>query len=152
VDADRWSRLEDKRAEIDRVNSILEGTRVDGTPLTSVLRRPQATWSDAVRYVPELAPVDHDIVQQVMYDIKYAGYVARQQVEVDRQSRLVRKRIPEGFRYDSIEHLRAEAREKLSRIQPRDLAQASRISGITPADLALLMVHLDAKKRTAKAR
>jgi tRNA uridine 5-carboxymethylaminomethyl modification enzyme len=66
--------------------------------------------------------------------------------------RLARKRIPDGFRFDSIDQLRAEAREKLSRIRPRDLAQASRISGITPADLALLMVHLDGKKRTAKAR
>jgi tRNA uridine 5-carboxymethylaminomethyl modification enzyme len=152
ADRDRWSRLEKKVAQIDRVNAILEATRVEGTPLVSILRRPHANWSDAVRHVPELAGVDDSVVQQVLNDIKYSGYIARQQVEVDRQSRLAQKRIPEAFRYESIAQLRAEAREKLSRIRPRDLAQASRISGITPADLALVMVHLDAKVRTAKAR
>jgi tRNA uridine 5-carboxymethylaminomethyl modification enzyme len=152
VDADRRSRLESKQAEIDRVSSILDMTRIDGAPLSNLLRRPEATWHDAVRHLPELAHVDCKVVQQVLHDIKYAGYVARQQVEVDRQMRLARKRIPDGFRFDSIDQLRAEAREKLSRIRPRDLAQAGRISGITPADLALLMVHLDGKKRTAKAR
>jgi tRNA uridine 5-carboxymethylaminomethyl modification enzyme len=152
VDGDRWKRLENKQTEIDRVNSILDATRNDGVPLANLLRRPQASWAEVVRHVPELADARREIVQQVLHDIKYAGYVARQQVEVDRQSRLARKRIPDAFRYESIEQLRAEAREKLSRIRPRDLAQASRISGITPADLALLMVHLDAKKRTAKAR
>lgn len=152
VDRARWSRLETKQAEIDRVNSILATTRIDGTPLSSILRRPQATWDDAVRHCPPLAHVETSVVQQVLFDIKYAGYVARQQVEVDRQARLAQKRIPEVFSYEVVAHLRAEAREKLSRIRPRDLAQASRISGITPADLALLLVHLEGKNRTAKAR
>jgi tRNA uridine 5-carboxymethylaminomethyl modification enzyme len=88
----------------------------------------------------------------VIYDLKYAGYVSRQQIEVDRQSRLAEKRIPESFSYESISQLRAEAREKLTRIRPRNLSQASRISGITPADLALLMVHLDGNRRPASAR
>jgi tRNA uridine 5-carboxymethylaminomethyl modification enzyme len=73
---------------------------------------------------------------------------------VDRQSRLAEKRIPESFRYESIAQLRAEAREKLARVRPRNLAhlaQASRISGITPADIALVMVHLDRKGKVAKA-
>jgi tRNA uridine 5-carboxymethylaminomethyl modification enzyme len=152
VDGIRWSRLARKQAEINRVNAILDEVRIDGAPLSHLLRRTEATWNDAVRYLPELAHVDHDVVQQIVNDIKYAGYVARQQVEVDRQTRLARKRIPDTFRYESIEQLRAEAREKLSRIRPRDVAQASRISGITPADVALLMVHLDAKRPTAKSR
>jgi tRNA uridine 5-carboxymethylaminomethyl modification enzyme len=84
--------------------------------------------------------------------LKYVGYVARQQVEVDRQSRLAEKRIPDGFKYELIKQLRTEAREKLMRIRPGDLSQASRISGITPADLALVMVHLEGKRQTAKAR
>jgi tRNA uridine 5-carboxymethylaminomethyl modification enzyme len=90
------------------------------------------------------------VVQQVLCDLKYAGYVARQQTEVDRQLRLSQKRIPESFNYDGIVHLRAEAREKLSRVRPRNLSQASRISGITPADLALVMVHLDGKGRSGQ--
>jgi tRNA uridine 5-carboxymethylaminomethyl modification enzyme len=75
--------------------------------------------------------------------------VARQQTEVDRQARLAEKRIPESFSYDGIAQLRAEAREKLSRVRPRNLSQASRISGITPADVALLIVHLDGKGKVA---
>jgi tRNA uridine 5-carboxymethylaminomethyl modification enzyme len=152
VDQIRWLRLQSKQAEIDRVTAILGATWIEGTPLAGLLRRPQATWRDAVCHRPELAETRPDVLQQVLHDIKYAGYVARQQVEVERQSRLAGKRIPAAFRYESIEQLRAEAREKLCRIRPRDLAQAGRISGITPADLAILMVHLDAKKRTAKTR
>ncbi|MCI0333844.1 MAG: tRNA uridine-5-carboxymethylaminomethyl(34) synthesis enzyme MnmG [Planctomycetes bacterium] len=152
VDGDRWSRLEQKLAEIARVSTLLDATWIDGVPLSKLLRRPEATWSDAVARLPELATVDRGVVQQVLCDLKYAGYVARQHAEVERQSRLARKRIPDGFRYDTIDQLRAEAREKLTRIRPRDLAQASRISGITPADLALVMVHLDGRRRPAKAR
>ena len=76
-------------------------------------------------------------------DVKYAGYVARQEIEVQRQRRLASKRIPVGFDYARIVHLRAEAREKLGRIRPTNLAQAGRVSGITPADIALVMVHLE---------
>ncbi len=145
VGHDRRNRLNNKLAEIDRVNELLDATSIEGVPLSKFLRRPDAAWSDAVGRLPELAAVDRAVVDQVLCDLKYAGYVARQQVEVDRQSRLAQKRIPESFRYDAIAQLRAEAREKLARVQPRNLAQASRISGITPADIALLMVHLDRK-------
>jgi tRNA uridine 5-carboxymethylaminomethyl modification enzyme len=65
---------------------------------------------------------------------------------------LAEKRIPDSFRYDAIVHLRAEAREKLSRVRPRNLSQAGRISGITPADVALLIVHLDGKGKVATSR
>jgi tRNA uridine 5-carboxymethylaminomethyl modification enzyme len=145
VDQIRWQRLETKLAEIARVSALLDATFVDGASLSKLLRRPEATWQDAVTRIPELSVVDPLVAEQVEFDQKYAGYIARQQTEVDRQSRLSHKRIPESFSYDRIVHLRAEAREKLSRIQPRNLSQASRISGITPADLALLIVHLDGK-------
>lgn len=79
------------------------------------------------------------------YDVKYAGYIQRQQVDIERQQRLQDKQIPPGFDFGRIGHLRAEAREKLSRVRPVDLAQASRISGITPADVALLIIHLGGK-------
>jgi tRNA uridine 5-carboxymethylaminomethyl modification enzyme len=78
----------------------------------------------------------------VTWDVKYSGYVARQEIDVERQRRLAEKRIPTGFDFAAIVQLRTEAREKLSRIQPTSLSQAARISGITPADLALVMVHL----------
>ena len=94
--------------------------------------------------MPELAQVSAEVAAQVAHDAKYAGYIARQEIEVDRQRRLAEKRIPEGFNFAAITQLRAEAREKLVRVHPRSLAQAGRISGITPADLALVMVHLEA--------
>ena len=102
--------------------------------------------------MPELVGVDPLVAQQVDIDQKYAGYIARQQTEVDRQSRLAEKRIPDSFSYDGIFQLRAEAREKLSRVRPRNLSQASRISGITPADVALLIVHLDGKGKVVTPR
>ena len=85
------------------------------------------------------------MAQQVCHDVKYAGYIARQEIEIARQQRLAEKRIPDAFDFSRIVHLRAEAREKLSRVRPGSLAQASRISGITPADVALLMIHLGGK-------
>jgi tRNA uridine 5-carboxymethylaminomethyl modification enzyme len=91
---------------------------------------------------PALAKVPEDVADQVVYDIKYAGYVARQEVEVARQHRLAEKRIPSSFDFARVPNLRHEAREKLCRVRPESLAQAGRISGITPADLALLLVHL----------
>jgi tRNA uridine 5-carboxymethylaminomethyl modification enzyme len=152
VDQNRWDRLETKRMEIERLTALLDATFVDGSSLSKFLRRPEATWADAVSRIPELAGVDPLVAQQVEFDQKYAGYIARQQTEVDRQSRLSEKRIPDSFSYDGIVHLRAEAREKLTRVRPRNLAQAGRISGITPADVALLIVHLDGKGKIATSR
>jgi tRNA uridine 5-carboxymethylaminomethyl modification enzyme len=130
---------------MERIAGVLEGTYVDGVPLTKALRRPEANWSLAVAHAPELASARAEAGQQVLFDLKYAGYVARQQIDIDRQARLAKKRIPGSFDYSALAQLRAEAREKFTRIRPQNLAQASRISGITPADVALLMVHLDAR-------
>jgi tRNA uridine 5-carboxymethylaminomethyl modification enzyme len=152
VDDARWNRLRWKLAEIQGVNALLESASIETVPMTRYLRRAEADWNDAVARIPELAEVDREVARQVLWDLKYAGYVARQQVEVDRQSRLAQKRIPDGFRYETIAQLRTEAREKLSRIRPRDLSQASRISGITPADVALLMVHMDGKGKKERLR
>ena len=95
----------------------------------------------------QLAEYSPEVFTQVTYDVKYAGYVDRQQTEVTRQQRLAEKRIPDNFDYGSIGSLRNEAKERLSRVRPVSLAQAGRISGITPADLALLLVHLDQPRR-----
>jgi tRNA uridine 5-carboxymethylaminomethyl modification enzyme len=152
VGEDRWRRLVQKLAQIESVANLLESTTKDGASLSKYLRRPDATWADAVARLPALVHADPIAVQQVLCDLKYAGYVARQQSEIDRQERLSQKRIPKSLNYEGIVHLRAEAREKLSRIRPHNLSQASRVSGITPADIALLMVHLDGKGRTASSR
>ncbi|HEX5472948.1 MAG TPA: tRNA uridine-5-carboxymethylaminomethyl(34) synthesis enzyme MnmG, partial [Lacipirellulaceae bacterium] len=152
VNQHRWQRLKKKLAEIECVNAVLNATHADGASLAKLLRRPESTWDDMVAVAPAMSGVDPQVAQQVIFDQKYAGYIARQQSEVDRQSRLAAKRIPESFDYDRIVQLRAEAREKLSRVRPRNLSQAGRISGITPADMALLVVHLDGKGRIPTER
>jgi tRNA uridine 5-carboxymethylaminomethyl modification enzyme len=142
VNGPRLERLQRKLVEIERAMRLLATHRCDGVTLQKFLRRPEVDWDEMVTRLPELGGISRESAQQVTYDVKYAGYIARQQVDVARQHRLAEKRIPAGFDYDGLAHLRTEAREKLCRIRPENLAQASRISGITPADIALLLVHL----------
>jgi len=142
VDDIRWQRLQAKEAEIAAALVLLAETRLQGVTLEQLLRRPEVEWAEVMQHEPRLAAISREAALQVTCDLKYAGYVSRQEQQVARQRRLADKRIPESFNYQSIRHLRTEAREKLARIRPLSLAQASRISGITPADIALVMAHL----------
>ncbi len=142
VGAERHQRLARKEAEIAQAMARLETTRGNDVTLGKLLRRPETTWGDLVAREPALGAFSAEVATQVTYDVKYAGYIARQEVEIERHDRLAQKRIPPAFDFAAITHLRAEAREKLVRVRPQTMAQASRISGITPADLALLMIHL----------
>jgi tRNA uridine 5-carboxymethylaminomethyl modification enzyme len=144
IDERRWNRFEAKRREIERIGGLLENTHDGSLSLAKILRRPEATWADVASRLPELGEVSREVALQVEHDAKYAGYIARQEVEIERQRRLESRRIPSVLAYDAIPHLRQEAREKLSRVRPADLAQAGRISGITPADIAVLMIYLSA--------
>jgi len=145
VDGRRWQRLEAKETEIQRAMEVLRGERTENVTLEKLLRRPETTWQDIVRRAPGLAAISAAASEQVVFDVKYSGYVERQDVEIARQQRLGDKRIPRDFDFSRIDQLRAEAREKLVRVRPLNLAQASRISGITPADMALLLIHLSGK-------
>ncbi len=142
VDRRRQKRVEEKIAQIARATKLLETTGTGEATLAKMLRRPEVTWQQIVARSPQFGEFSGEVSQQVAIDQKYAGYVARQQIDIERQRRLAKRRIPGDFDFHSVEHLRHEAREKLSRIRPGDLAQAGRVSGITPADLAVLMVHL----------
>jgi len=147
VDEARWRRLESKQSEIARVTDLIEANRTEGITLAKFLRRPEVDWDDLVDRLPQLAEVDAQVAEQVVHDVKYSGYVARQQQQIARQQRLSHKRIPEDFDYARIMHLRTEAREKLSQVQPVSIDQASRISGITPADVALVMAQLEGRAK-----
>jgi tRNA uridine 5-carboxymethylaminomethyl modification enzyme len=142
VDDVRWRRFSAKLAEITALEELLATRSGPEGPWNKWLRRPEINWDDLIAREPELSAVSREVADQVVYDIKYAGYIARQEVDVARQQRLADKRIPSSFDFARLTQLRAEAREKLTRIRPVSLAQASRISGITPADVALLMLHL----------
>ncbi len=143
VDFVRTERLRRKEAEIAETLQLLNNSRHDGVTLEKLLRRPETTWSELTELQPGLQNVDDGVRQQVIYDTRYSGYIQRQNVAIDRQRRQAARRIPENFDYASLSHLRAEAKEKLTRFRPINLDQAGRISGITPADIAQLMLHIE---------
>ena len=141
----RAARVAMKTAAIEAAHATLTARRVDGTPLADLLKRPEWTWADCVAAAPELRGVPADVASQIMHDVRYAGYVALDRERIERQRRHAERPIPEGFDYAGVRHLRAEAREQLDRIRPRTLGQAGRVRGVTPADLALVLVHLEGR-------
>ena len=141
----RAARLAAKMAEIEATLAALAGHRVQGTSLADLLKRPEFTWADAVTAAPHLEAVSREAATQIEHDIRYAGYVALDRERIERQRKHAERTIPEGFEYADVRHLRAEAREQLARIRPRTLGQAGRVRGITPADLALVLVHLEGR-------
>ena len=143
VESGRARAFEEKLTLIEEAHERLKTTRSGDHKLSEWMKRPEVDWPRVVEMDASFADVRADVAEQACHDIKYAGYIARQEVQIDRQKRLASRRIPDSLDYRSLTHLRTEAKEKLHRIRPTDLAQASRISGITPADLALLTAHLD---------
>ena len=148
VGSDRFDRLNAKESEIVRVKQLLESHRVEGVTLEKLLKRTETQWAELESHLPALEEVPEEVKLQVVYDIKYSGYVKRQQTTIEKHKRLAKKKIPEHFDYEGLSHLRKEAKEKLGRFRPASLDQAQRISGITPADIAMVMLHLEGKSRS----
>ncbi|EMI18617.1 tRNA uridine 5-carboxymethylaminomethyl modification enzyme GidA [Rhodopirellula maiorica SM1] len=146
IDAARRDRFANKLSQIDRGMELLKSSRVDNTPGDVYLRRPEVDWNVMSSHVEGLREINEDAATQCLYDIKYEGYITRQKMEVEKHLRLASKQIPQAFSYDAIGPLRQEAREKLNRVRPQNLDQAKRISGVTPADLALVLAHLERKR------
>jgi acetyl-CoA carboxylase biotin carboxylase subunit len=101
--------------------------------------------AEAVAALPALAGVSRTVATQIASDVRYAGYLVLEREQIERRRRQGARVIPEGLDYAAVRHLRAEAREKLDRVRPRTLEQAGRVSGITPADLAIVLVHLEGR-------
>ena len=114
----------------------------DGCPLISLLRRPGIGYQDLAPFDPERPELPADVGEQVELAVKYEGYIRRQEKQIAEMERLENRLLPEDIDYAAIQGLRLEAREKLSRLRPRSLGQAGRISGVSPADIAVLMVYL----------
>lgn len=147
VDADRFNRFSEKLESIEQAKRAVASLRIGDIPGDKYLKRNEVTWSELLEKFPEsLAQFPEEIGLQVEYDIKYEGYVARQQVQVERQQRMMDKKIPSDFDYLSIVSLRNEAKQKFTRVRPLNLDQASRISGITPADISLVLSYLENPK------
>ena len=133
-----FKRFEQKREAITDEVRRLEQTRVGTETLAQMLRRPEVRYSDLLNKVD----LPCEVVEQVEITLKYAGYIARQELEVGKFKEMEDKQIPAEFNYASVPSLRAEARQKLSAIRPATVGQASRISGVSPADLSILLVWL----------
>jgi tRNA uridine 5-carboxymethylaminomethyl modification enzyme len=145
VSDEAWERLQRKEQAIATLTELLRSWRCGQDTLEECLRRPEVEWEDLCALGPSLRDcgIPADAIEQVVLETKYAGYIGRQAEQVARFQRLESRPIPDHFDYSAIPQLRAEAKEKLTRIRPASLGQASRISGINPADLAVLLLYLD---------
>jgi tRNA uridine 5-carboxymethylaminomethyl modification enzyme len=118
-----------------------------GVRFAELLKRPQLNYEILTAFDTNRPPLPYEIFEQVEIDIKYEGYIRRQQAQVDEMHRLEVKKLPEDTDYNSIHGLRLEAREKLSKIRPHNIGQASRISGVSPSDISVLLIYLEKECR-----
>jgi tRNA uridine 5-carboxymethylaminomethyl modification enzyme len=142
VDDARWGQFTARREAIESVLALLRSQRVEGQSAAEYLRQPQNTWPSLCERFPALAAVAAAVGRQAEIAVKYEGYITRQQKQIDRFARMETKLIPSTLDYASVPGLRNEARQSLMRFTPRSLGQALRLTGITPADVTVLAVHL----------
>ena len=113
-----------------------------GSPLDALLRRPRIHYDELAPFDPGRPDLPPDVREQVEISVKYEGYIRRQEKQVEDFQKMASHRLPPDLDYSAIQGLRLEAREKLAAVRPLDLGQASRISGVSPADVAALMIYL----------
>jgi tRNA uridine 5-carboxymethylaminomethyl modification enzyme len=138
-----YLKLKAKETAIAEEIERLEGTRVGSETLAQQLRRPEVSYKD----IAHKSTLSIEVSEQVEITMKYAGYITRQENEVSKCKSLEEKHIPTFFDYSGVPSLRPEARQKLTKIRPGTIGQASRISGVSPADISILLVWL---KRAAR--
>ena len=154
VSRERIEQLHEHQAGIATATQLLQSHRHHGVTLEEVLRRPEMDWQAICEISSDAAGLDLSgrAAEQVEIATKYAGYVKRQTAEINKLRKVDSIRIPDAFDFHAIPQLRREAQEKLSRVNPHNLGQAGRVSGITPADLAVLMLYLREPDRMANSR
>lgn len=168
IDEERYNAFSRKRQlindELERVNSLMIGAgkkiqdflvENGSTPIKTavslgeLIRRPELSYElvepiDCGRDKNKI--LDDEIINQININIKYDGYITRQRQQVDQFKKLEKKKIPSDINYDDVSNLRKEARQKLSEIRPVSIGQASRISGVSPADISVLLIYLHGKQ------
>lgn len=150
VDNERWHKYRQKVASIDQLKTYCKDTNLAGSNMWDLLRKPNSELAEKLsdnEYVKN-ADFDKSVVNAVVIDAKYEGYLKKQEKLVAHFRNMEKVKIPADIDYAAVDHLRAEAREKLTLFKPDTFAQASRISGITPADITILRIHL--KKTSGK--
>jgi len=170
ITEERYSRFLEKKAQVEAEIARLKETKfrpdeavqamlasVDSAPINNsvdgltLLRRPEVTYSHLEKLAPPETELSEDVKEQVEIQVKYLGYIEKQQQQVERMEKMEKKRIPEGIDYEAIHGLATEAKQKLGKIRPLSLGQASRISGVTPSDLSILLVYLEHYNRVTAA-
>lgn len=121
-----------------------------GTTLAELIRRPELCYEDLAEIDPEREKLAPEVIEQVNINVKYDGYIKRQLKQVKEFKKLENKKLPEDFDYDQINSLRIEAKQKLNQYQPVNVGQASRISGVSPADISVLLIYLEQRNRSQK--
>ena len=166
ISEERYEHLKEKEKmiaeEIERVKHVNIGTSekvqklleqygstslVSGTTLAELIRRPELSYEALAEIDEERKALPAGVIEQVNINIKYDGYIKRQQRQVEQFKKLENKKIPEEINYHEIQSLRIEAKQKLNAIRPASIGQVSRISGVSPADVSVLLVYLGGKNR-----
>ena len=164
IDEERYQKLLIKekqiQEEIERVEHTNIGTSeevqmlldiymstplVSGIKLSELIRRPELNYQCLAPIDPKRKSLPYDVAEQVNINIKYEGYIKRQQRQVEQFKKLEDKRIPEDIDYDEVHSLRIEAKQKLKEMKPSSIGQASRIAGVSPADVSVLLIYLQGK-------
>jgi tRNA uridine 5-carboxymethylaminomethyl modification enzyme len=167
---ERYERFLDKKQKVEQeverlrlakvrpvdVNDMLEQAGSapiqDGSNLLTVLRRPEISYAQVAQISPSPVALTEEEQEQVEIQIKYAGYIEKQLMHVERLQKMEKKKLPEDIVYNEVQGLAIEAKQKLSQIRPMSIGQASRISGVTPADISILLVYLEHYNRVTAAR
>lgn len=166
ISEERYQKFLQKMELIEEAKKFLEGIQVTPTKevtdklkelgsgdlrkpvsLATLLRRPELEYDDLKYFVEDLPEYPDEVSEQVSIQIKYKGYIERQMGQVEQFKKIENKLIPENIDYNELGNLRLEAREKLNKIRPRSIGQASRISGVSPADISVLMIYLEKLQR-----
>ena len=168
VDDERWARFETKKYQFENEMKRLDSIKLKPVketnekvaalgfkPLTDAvtakefLRRPEVSYQDVVNFIgPAAEELDDKIIELIETEIKYEGYISKALDQVEKMKRMEEKRIPANIDWDDIDSIATEARQKFKLINPETIGQASRISGVNPADISILMVYLESKSRS----
>jgi tRNA uridine 5-carboxymethylaminomethyl modification enzyme len=140
VSATRWAAFETKLSLVQACRAVVRGNKLNGVPISQLLKRPNFGYPDIPPEIRSIAP--DELWELVETDIKYEGYALRQQEHNEQLARRQSQVIPDSVDFSAIAGLSSETRQKLSRVRPSTLGQATRISGVTPADISILSIWL----------
>ncbi|MFA6186283.1 MAG: tRNA uridine-5-carboxymethylaminomethyl(34) synthesis enzyme MnmG [Phycisphaerae bacterium] len=149
ADDERWEKFQRKLSQIAEITEVLKNTRKAGSSLWQQLKHPDGVFADEFVNLDEVKKFNFgpEILEAAAIDSKYEGYLAKQEKTVSHTAKLENFVLPADLDYEKIDHLRAEAKQKLTKFRPYTLGQAGRIGGITPADITVLQIYLKKKKQ-----